>query len=82
MEEKYISEKAHESAMAREDQRYKKLWILTIILLVMLFASNAGWIWYESSFEDVVTIEAEQTGSDVNIVGGGNVNYGTESKDD
>ena len=81
MEDKYISVGAHESALAREDRKNKRLWILVIILLCMLFVSNGAWIYYESSFEDVVTIEAEQTGSEVNIVGGGDVSYGSESKD-
>lgn len=78
--EKYVSLGAHESALAREDRKNKRLWILVIILLAMLFVSNGGWIWYESQFEDTVTIEAEQTGSEVNIVGGGDVKYGSEGK--
>ena len=81
MDDKYISTTAHESALAREDRKNKRLWILVIILLCMLFGSNLGWIVYESQFEDTVTIEAEQSGSEVNIVGGGDVKYGTESKD-
>ena len=77
----YVSFRAHESALAREDRKNKRLWILVIVLLFMLFVSNGAWIWYESQFEDTVTIEAEQTGSEVNIVSGDDVNYGTESKD-
>ena len=58
-EERYITEKGFESAMAREDRKNKRLWILVIILLVMLFSSNAGWIWYESQFEDMTTVTQE-----------------------
>lgn len=59
MEDKYISVGAHESALAREDIKNKRLWILVIILLCMLFGSNAGWVWYESQFEDVTTVTQE-----------------------
>lgn len=45
----------HEGDMARLERTNKRLWILSILLVVLLVGSNAGWIWYESQFEDVVT---------------------------
>ena len=46
------------SAMA--ERTIKRLWILIIILVVLLFGSNVAWIIYESSFVDeVVTVEAK-----------------------
>lgn len=75
----------HESAMARAERQSKRLVAVIILLIVLLVGSNIGWMVYENSFETVETnetiIEAEQDGSGVNIVGGGNVDYGTESKD-
>ena len=69
----------HESGMARAERTQKRLWITVLLLIVLLVASNAGWLWYESQFEDVSqTIEAEQDGSGPNIVGGGDVTYGAE----
>lgn len=68
-EERYITEKGFESAMAREDRKNKRLWILVIILLVMLFSSNAGWIWYESQFEDVMTVTQETPEGNNNYIG-------------
>ena len=50
----------HESEMARLERVIKRMFILLIILIVLLFGTNAGWLWYESQFEDVVT-EVEQT---------------------
>lgn len=70
----------YETAQARADRRLKWMWWLLVIMFVALIGTNAGWIIYENQFEDTVTIEAEQTGSEVNIVGGGNVEYGTEGK--
>lgn len=76
---------AHESAMARAERQAKRLVAIIILLIVLLVGSNIGWLVYESSFETVKTnetiIEAEQDGSGVNIVGGGDVDYGTESED-
>lgn len=72
---------AHESAMARAERTAKRLWITIILLIVMLVGTNGAWIWYESQFTDIVTtIEAEQDGSGVNIVSGGDLDYGAESE--
>lgn len=73
---------AYESAMARMERANKRNFIVIIILILALIATNAGWIVYESQFETVeTTIEAKQSGADVNIVGGGDIQYGTESND-
>lgn len=80
--ERYITEKGFESALAREDIKNKRLWILVIVLLVMLFGSNAGWIWYESQFEDVVTIsqDVETQSSPAYVNGTGSMSVNGESK--
>ena len=75
---------AFEEAQARMERVNKRLWIVTILLIISLVASNGAWIYYESQWQvvqDTTTIEAEQ-GDGINIVGGGDVNYGTESKTD
>lgn len=73
----------HESAMARMERANKRNFIIIIILILALIATNAGWIIYESQFETVetTTIKAKQSGADVNIVGGGDIQYGAESND-
>ena len=73
----------HESAMARAERGAKRLWTVIILLIVLLVGTNGAWRWDESQFEvmETTTIEAEQDGSGVNIVGGGNVDYGAEGKD-
>lgn len=45
----------HEGIMARMERTNKRFWILCIIMFLALVVSNAGWIWYESQWEDVVT---------------------------
>ena len=73
----------HESAMARMERTNKRLWITNLILIFLLVGAIIGFAYYENQFEDVVTtttIEAEQDGASVNIVGGGDVDYGAESE--
>ena len=50
----------HEAELARAERSFKRLWAAIILLIVLLFGSNAGWLWYESQFEETTTtIEAE-----------------------
>ena len=50
----------HEGDMARLERTNKRLWILSILLVILLVGTNGGWIWFESQFEDVVTTETSQ----------------------
>lgn len=72
----------YESAMARMERANKRLWVIVILLIAALILSNAAWIYYESQFQvtETSTFEAEQDGSGVNIIGGGDINYGSESE--
>lgn len=42
---------------ALAERTIKRLWVIVILLVVLLFGSNAAWIWYESQYE---TISVEQ----------------------
>lgn len=55
--------------MARMERTIRRLWVLCIILIVLLAATNGAWIWHESQYEDVVSTEISQ---DVNSDDGGN----------
>lgn len=43
----------HEGIMSRMERTIKRLWITILLLIVLLVGSNALWIVYENSFEDV-----------------------------
>lgn len=74
-----ISYYAHEAEVARLERHNKRAYILTLIIFLMLILTNAGWIIHESLYEDVVVTENTQDGEGVNIISGGDVNYGAEA---
>ena len=70
----------HESSMARMERQIKRLWIALLVAVCLLFASNAGWLIYESHFE---TFYYEQDGEGINNVNlgeQGDLNNGAESE--
>ena len=80
--EKVVTFFEHENILVRMERANKRLWILCLLLIFALIGTNAGWLYYEHSFEDkVTTIEAEQDGNGTNIINGGDVSYGAESQD-
>lgn len=61
----------HEDQMVRQERTIKRLWILCIIIFLALICTNAGWIVYESQWEDqVITQEIKQDSGE-----GGNNTY-------
>ena len=60
----------HETAMARNERHVKRLVVALVVAILLAFATNVGWLIYESQFE---TITYEQDGEGIN-----NVNYGDQ----
>lgn len=56
------------SALA--ERTIKRLWIVILLLVILLFGTNAAWIYYESQF----SIEETHTEIEQDTYGGGN-NY-------
>ena len=69
---------AHESAVARLERVIKRLWVLALVLIVLLAASNAAWILWESQFETIETTITQENadgynnyiGNDSDVVNG------------
>lgn len=76
-----ISFAAYESQGTRLERSNKRLFILNVVLVIVLFVSNALWVIYESQFRDEIQIEQEvDTGDgDAYVTGIGDLNHG-ESK--
>jgi hypothetical protein len=71
---------AHEAEVSRQERQIKRMWIALIVAIAMLFASNIGWLIYESQF---VTVSYEQDGdgiNNVNVGEQGDINNGAESE--
>lgn len=64
---------AHEAAMARQERANRRLWILCIILVILLFGSNAAWLYYSTQFEDVVVTQENADGYNNFIGDDGNI---------
>lgn len=81
-----ISYVAYESVLTRFEKQLKRLWVALIIAIVLIFASNCMWLVCFSQYDmtsdttTTTTIDAEQDGDGTNIVGGGDIDYGTESE--
>ena len=73
----------HEGEMVRMERVNKRLFIAFIIVLIMLFATNIGWIIYESQFETVDIDQQVETGDSPAVVSGmGDAIYGYYPTDD
>lgn len=69
----------HEKEMTRLEVQSKRWFIAFIIVLSMLFVTNAAWVIYENSLQDVVVTQEIDTGegdATVSGVGIGDINYG------
>lgn len=71
---------AFESALARLERTNRRLFILCVILILLLLATNMGWLYWESQFSITESTEVSQdidTGNgNANITGIGDIVYG------
>ena len=71
---------AHEAEVYRLERNNRRWFILSIILITVLVATNGAWIYHESLYEDVVTTQDISGGEgDVVVNGVGDINYGGEN---
>lgn len=64
----------YEGEAARHERTVKRLIILLIITITLLFASNMAWLAYMNSFDTVTTTTVQDTndGGNANYIGGSN----------
>lgn len=76
--EKVVSQYFHEGTVAMMERTIRRLWITTLLLIVLLVATNGAWLWYESQFEYFTTTVTQENedgynnyiGNDGEIVNG------------
>ena len=68
-----VSYIVHESTVARMERIIKRLVFVIIVLIAVVFATNAVWLyeWNQYEYEDEV-ISYEQDGQGTNVIGEGN----------
>lgn len=60
----------HECAVARLERVIKRMWVLVLALIIILCASNAAWIWWESKYQTIETaITQENVDGHKNYIG-------------
>lgn len=78
------SKTGYDLAVAVCERTTKRLWIALILAILMIFASNAGWLiaWYsyDYSSEEVIVEQDASDGGDTNFIGndGDIINGSTE----
>ena len=75
---------AHEAAEARHERYIKRLVIAIVVAVVLMFASNALWLyaWTQYDYESY-SVDYQQDGQGLNIIGDRNgVDYGPASESD
>ena len=80
----YVPYIVYEGEMARQERQIKRLLCILVTLLVLFFASNMAWLYVWNQYEyvdETTTIDAQQDGKGVNIVGGEDVSYGSNGND-
>jgi hypothetical protein len=78
----------YQATAARQERQIKRMWVVVLVLIVALIASNIAWIIYNSQFETVEMTTEEydisqdaENGNNNSIINGGNiVNGETEDK--
>ena len=69
--EVYVPYIVHEGVQVRLERTIKRLVCALILTILLLFASNALWVWYISGC-DIETYDYVQDGVGVNIIGSRN----------
>ena len=70
--------------LALVERTIKRLWILIILLVILLFGTNAAWIYYESQWEVVETQVVQDNDNGLNnyIGNDGSIYNGTTDNQD
>lgn len=73
-----VSFAAFERAILELKDANRRLWIIVLLLIMLLFGTNAAWLYYESQWETVsettITQDLEASGGDAIINDGVHIN--------
>ena len=83
MEDKNVPYIVYEGTMARFERIIKSLFIVIIVLGIMLFATNAVWLyeWNQYDYSDV-TVDGQDGGNAAYMGGSGVINNGESGSEE
>lgn len=67
---------AHEAEATRAERANRRLWILCIILIFVLMATNIAWVIYELQFDTISVEQKNDTGDNSYIGNDGDIYNG------
>ena len=78
-----ISLWVHEETVAMMERTIRRLWITTLLLILLLVVTNGAWLWYESQFEYFTTTVTQENEDGYNnyIGNDGEIVNGTTNSD-
>lgn len=83
MTPEHVPYTVYEASQARSDRRFKLMWWLIVVLFIALVGTNAGWMVYESQFEDSVTVTQDTPSGNNNYIGrDGDITNGTANSNE
>lgn len=72
----------HEGEVNRLERINRRLFVLLLVIFLAFIGTNAGWIIYESEYQDVVVSQDVDTGEGAAVISGtGDVYYGEDQAD-
>ena len=71
-----VSFAAFESSLLRLERANRRLWIIVLLLITLLFGTNAAWLYYENQFSDIEITQENEAGYNNFIGNDGDINNG------
>lgn len=59
---------AYESEKARDERNFRRLWVVILVLIGLLFGTNGAWLWYESQSQSIEISQENESGYN-NLIG-------------
>lgn len=71
---------AYESAKARDERNFRRLWVVILVLIGLLFGTNGAWLWRESQSQSIEISQENESGYN-NFIGNDGDIFNGETND-
>lgn len=52
----------YEAEKARDERNFRRMWVVILVLIGLLFGTNGAWLWYESNLQDIEISQENESG--------------------